>query len=309
MISTTALQVFVAVVEAGNFSTAARHLGLVTSSVSRQITQLERELQVLLFIRTTRTLSLTESGEIFHARAQRLLADLDEAKRAVSDFDQTPAGVLRLSAPTVLGRLHIVPALARYLQRWPSVSAEVQLSDSIVDIIGRGLDVAVRIATLEDSSTLVARKLAPIKRCVYASPAYIERFGKPQHPDELRGHNCLTFEFEQVSALWRAGAKTWRFEGPDGLHEIPVNGAIKANSADVLIRAAMAGLGIILLVDWTVAERVEEGALVPLLEDYIAAPSDGDVAIYAIYPSGRRAPAKVKMFVDELQQYFETTQL
>jgi DNA-binding transcriptional LysR family regulator len=309
MISTSSLQIFVAVVEAGSFSTAARKLGLAASSVSRQITQLEQELQALLFIRTTRTLSLTEAGEIFNTRAQRILADLAEAGQAVRDFDQSPTGVLRISAPTVLGRLHVVPTLARYLQRWPEVTAEVQLSDSIVDIIGGGIDVAVRIATLDDSSTLVARKLAPINRRVYASPAYIERFGQPLHPEDLQSHNCLTFEFEQVSSLWRAGAKIWRFQGEDGLHEIPVSGAIKANSSDVLVRAAMAGLGIILLVDWIVADRVEEGSLVPLLDNYIAAPSDGDVAVYAVYPGGRRAPAKVKMFVDELQQYFATTEM
>lgn len=305
MIATSALQIFVAVVEAGSFSTAARQLGMVASSVSRQITQLEQQLQVQLFIRSTRTLALTEAGEILKLRATRLLAELAETQQAVQDIDQTPSGVLRISAPTVLGRLHVVPVLARYLQQWPAVSAEVQLSDSIVDIMGQAIDVAVRIATLADSTTLVARKLAPIVRRVYASPRYIEQFGEPRHPGELVNHNCLTFELEQVSSLWRAGAKIWRFEGRDGLHEIPVSGAIKANSSDVLVRAAMEGLGIILLVDWIVADRVEEGSLVPLLGDYIAAPADGDVAVYAVYPGGRRAPAKVKTFVDTLQEYFD----
>lgn len=298
------LQLFLLVVRLGSFSEAGRRLDRVPSSVSRQVTQLEESLGVVLFHRTTRSLALTEAGRVFETHCKSILSEIEEARMAVLDLERTPSGTLRITAPMSLGRLHIAPAVLQFMDLWPSIRIELDLTDRMVDLIERDVDVAIRVGQLTDSS-MVARKLGQIRRSVYASPDYLERAGTPTHPDELEDHDCLTFQPYELSPLWRESSELWRFKKEGKILDIPVDGPFKSNIAETIIRATVAGRGLMLMLDWVVAEQLADGRLVRLFTDYEAAPSDGDAGAYAIYPSGRRASAKVGAFVDFLQQYFQ----
>lgn len=298
------LRLFLVVANTGSFSETGRQLSLAPSSVSRQVNQLEAELQVLLFTRTTRSLALTEAGHLFEERAKTILDNIEEARLAVKDLDRTPKGKLRVTAPLALGRLHIVRAALGYMSRWPEVDVELDLSDQVVDLLDRSIDVAVRIGMLEDSS-MIARRLGTVKRFVYASPAYLETHGIPQQPQDLAQHTCLTFHPYGLSPLWRESAEVWRFEKNDTLTEIAVAGNFKTNVSEAIVQAALADKGLIMMLDWIVSEHVAAGRLQAVLTDYVAAPYSGDAAAFAIYPAGRKAPAKVRTFITHLQEYFD----
>jgi DNA-binding transcriptional LysR family regulator len=299
----SAIRLFHTVVRSGSFSEAGRQLDMAPSSVSRQIGHLEDSLGVRLFTRTTRSLTLTGAGEMWSQRSARILGEIEEACDAVRDFDSSPRGTLRITAPIAFGRLHMAPALIDFLQRHPEVSVEYGLTDRVVDLVEEGVDIAIRIGRLPDSS-LVARRIAPMSRRIYASPDYLSRRGQPRNPAELADHDCLTFRLNEAGSLWRPGADLWRLEDEHGPVEVPVSGPLKASSAEVLVRAAVAGLGLILVLDWLVGEQLEAGALVQVLEDYDVAASGADGAIYAVYPSGRYVSAKVRAFVDHAVKYF-----
>jgi len=302
----TTIQQFLSVVRHGSFSAAARELDMVASSVSRQITQLETQLEVPLFVRTTRKLVLTEAGHIFENRARVILSALEEATLAVKDLDQNPKGTLRVTAPMAIGRLHLVKATIDYMTLWPEVNVEIDLSDQVVDLIEGDFDVAVRIGTLDDS-TYVARRLGGIRRFVYGSPDYFEKNGIPLVPNDLKSHACLTFHPHKLSALWRESSEVWRFEKDGKLESVPVDGCFKTNTSEAIVQASVAGKGLIMMLDWIVLEHVQAGRLKTVLTDYVAAPYSGDAAAFAIYPAGRNAPAKVRSYIDHLQHYFETT--
>lgn len=297
------MRVFLAAARLGSFSKAGRQLQLAPSSVSRQISQLEDSLGARLFTRTTRNLTLTGAGELLATHAQRILSELDEVRDAVRDFDALPRGVLRTTAPVAFGRVHVAPAILAFLQRYPEISVEFGHTDRMVDLIEEGIDVAIRIGRLPDSS-LVARRLAPMRRRIYAAPEYLERHGRPNVPQDLERLDCLTFRLNEAGAIWRHGADEWQLEGPAGTFEIPVRGPLKASSADVLVRAAVAGFGLILVLDWLVDHHVAAGRLVSVLDDYKVAHQAGEGAIYAVYPFGRYVSAKVRVFVDHMAEYF-----
>src|SRR5581483_1107867 len=187
-----ALQAFVQVAETGSFSEAARRLRSSKSAISRQVSGLETELGARLLHRTTRSLTLTEAGRGYFERAARILADLDDADRSVSTLQAAPRGKLRVNAPMSFGFLHLAPALPDFLARYAEVEVDVIMNDRFVDLVDEGFDVAVRIGHLEDSS-LVARKLAPVRRVVCASPAYLAARGTPTSPEELKAHDCLCY--------------------------------------------------------------------------------------------------------------------
>lgn len=297
------IRMFLSVARLSSFSEAARQLNLAPSSVSRQITQLEDSLGVRLFTRTTRKLTLTGAGEMWAERSARILAEMDEAREAVRDFDAAPSGVVRVSAPIAFGRLHAAPAIIGFLQQYPDITVEYGLSDRTVDLVEEGVDVALRIGNLPDSN-LIARRLAPMQRVICASPRYLERFGTPVAPTDLADHACLTFRLYDTGSIWRPGAELWQLEGPDGIFEIPVKGPLKATSAEVLVRAALADLGLILVLDWLVESHIRQGQLVHILKDYRIAHGQRDGAIYAVYPSGRYVPAKVRVFIDYMAMHF-----
>ncbi len=297
------MRVFLSVARLGSFSEAGRQLGLAPSSISRQISQLEDNLGVRLFTRTTRRLTLTGAGELWSERAARIIGEVDEARAAVRDFDAAPRGMVRVSAPIAFGRLHASPAIISFLQTYPEITIEFGLTDRAVDLIEEGVDVALRIGNLPDSS-LIARRLAPMQRLICASPRYLQDTGIPTSPAQLAQHDCLTFRLYDTGSIWRPGADLWSLRGADGVFEVAVKGPLKATSAEVLVRAALADLGLILVLDWLVEPYLHTGELVPVLSNYRIAQSMEDGAIYAVYPSGRYVPAKVRVFIDFMAAHF-----
>ncbi len=288
-----AIEAFVRVAEAQSFSEAARRLRSSKSAVSRNVGALESELGVRLFHRTTRSLTLTEAGRGYFERATRILADLEEANLAVGQLQSAPRGRLRVSAPMSFGFLHLAPALPDFLARYPEVAVDLAMNDRFVDLIDEGFDVAVRIGALEDSS-LIARRLAPIRRVVCASPAYFEARGLPLSPEDLKGHECL-FNSNIASS------QEWRFTAPDGKSwPVEVKGRLSANNGDALRAAALQGLGIVNLPTFIVGGDLQAGALVTALDEFISQ----DMAMSAVYPHSRHLSPKVRAFVDFLADCF-----
>ncbi|MCA1907507.1 MAG: LysR family transcriptional regulator [Magnetospirillum sp.] len=282
-----ALTAFVATVEAGGFSPAARRLGVSKSLLSRQVAHLEAELGVRLLQRTTRRLSPTEAGELYFQRAQRILQDLEEAASEVGQLQTAPRGKLRVSAPMSFGVLHLAPALPKFLESCPELELELSLSDRFVDLIEEGIDVAVRIGRLADS-TLIARHVAPIRRVVCASPAYLARCGVPSHPAELVAHAGLSH--------LGMGPTEWRFVVDGKPETVRVQSRLSAGNGEALRILALAGLGLVYLPTFFVGDDIRDGTLVPVLEQYV--PQDS--ALYGVYPHSRHLSAKVRAFLDFL---------
>lgn len=282
------LDVFVHVVEAGSFSAAARDLGATPSAMSKQISALEDRLGARLLNRTTRRLSLTETGEALFERARPALGALAEAEEAVVALNAAPRGRLRVNMPASFGEAHVAPVLPGFMQRYPDVSLEVTQTDRFVDLVAEGVDVAIRVAELKDSS-LIARRLAPLRRLICAAPAYLAQHGTPAHPRELTGHNCLTF-------VERTHHIDWTFEEGGKRQTVTVAGTLQTNSVRTLVGAAVDGLGIANLSNYRIVEELKSGALVPLLEDYERPPS----SVYAVYPASRHLSPTVRAFIDYL---------
>lgn len=288
-----ALEAFVRVAEAQSFSEAARRLRVTKSVVSRYVSALEAELGVRLLHRTTRSLSLTEAGRGYFERAARILSDVEDADRAVSQLRATPRGRLRVSAPMSFGFLHLAPALTDFLARCPEVAVDVAMNDRFVDLVDEGFDIAVRIGAMEDSS-LIARKLAPARRVVCASPAYLAARGAPQTPEDLKTHECLSNSNLPAS-------REWRFTAPDGSSwPITVNGRLSANNGDALRVCALSGLGLANLPTFIVGADLQSGALATVLDKFISQ----DMTINAVYPHSRHLSPTVRAFVDFLVDRF-----
>jgi len=287
------MRTFVAVVEAGSFTGAAERLSVAKSAVSRRVADLEERLGVQLFRRTTRSLNLTDTGASFHERCVRLLADLEEAELAVSREHGTLRGRLRVAVPMSFGLLHLGPAVTEFAERHPEVSFDLDFNDRQVDLLAEGVDVAVRIAELADS-TLIARRLAPIRHVVCASPAYLARHGTPATPADLAHHACLVYAHQP-------DPRAWCYQGPDGrAGSVKVPAALQANNGDFLRAAAAAGLGMILEPSFIVYQAIERGELVPVLTDWRWRALDA----YAVYPRTRHLSQRVRAFVDFLAQRF-----
>jgi DNA-binding transcriptional LysR family regulator len=288
-----ALEAFVRVAETQSFSEAARRLRVGKSVISREVAALEAELGVRLINRTTRSLSLTDAGRSYFERAQRVLADLEEANRAVSEHRESPRGRLRVSAPLSFGFLHLAPALSDFVDSYPDVNLEVALNDRYVDLVNEGFDVAVRIGSLEDSR-LIARKLAPARIVCCASPKYIGEHGAPETPADLKSHECFC-NFN--SGLGRE----WRFQHLDGTPwPVTVSGRIGLDNGDAVRVCALNGRGIALLPSFIVGADVKSGALVSLLEPF----TPQRASINAVYPHARHLSSAVRAFVDFLARRF-----
>ena len=287
-----AIQVFVQVVESSNFIRAAERLGLSATAVSRQVAELEKHLQSRLLQRTTRRISLTESGRTFYERCVQILAELDEAEREVGQEAAEPRGTIRLTTSVNFGTRQVTPAIASFLARHAQVKFDVSLSDRIVDIIEEGFDLAIRIGRT-GAQNLVARKLGEARLVLCASPAYIARHGAPATPEDLARQNCLTYEYALRDA--------WTFRDAAGRERtVRVAGSLNSNNGDLNAAAAVQGVGIALEPDFIVDSELKSGKLVPVLESFEAPASP----IYAVYPSRRFLPAKVRMFVDFLVERF-----
>ena len=277
------LDVFARVVTARSMSAAGRELNLSPAVISKRIRRLEERLGVRLLQRTTRQLSLTQAGQGFYERVISILSSVEEAEGWVASGAATARGVLRVSAPTSFGRMHVAPHLKRLLDLNPLVTVELVLSDSFVDIVGESFDLAVRIADLADSS-LVARRLAPNHRVLCATPAYLAGKGAPQRLEDLGAHTLIAHNTDQ-----------WRLDGPKGPVVSRINGPLRTNSSEVVRETLLAGLGIALRSTWDVGPELKTGALVRVLPEY----SGGRrVAIHGVYPSRRHMEQKVRTFLD-----------
>jgi len=256
-----ALETFVAVATAGNFSKVAKTQRVAVSSVARKIDSLEAELGSKLFKRSSRSLLLTDAGEHFLPRAQRLLADMADAKRGLSALDTDLRGLLTITAPAVFGRKHVLPALLTFLAQHPLVEVELHNSDTVVDVAQRRVDVSIRMGALPDSD-LVATQLAPVRRLLCASPEYLERKGKPARPSDLTKYDCLTVASSPTPPGW------WSFSGVNREAALPVRGSFRSDDTDALLQAALAGMGIVHLASWLVSDLVVAGRLVVLLTGF-----------------------------------------
>ncbi|HEY2335760.1 MAG TPA: LysR family transcriptional regulator [Burkholderiales bacterium] len=285
--------VFSRVVAAGSLSAAARELSVSTAVVSRRLAALESRLGVRLINRTTRSLHLTDEGASYLEACNRVLGEIEEADAAVAAGRGEPQGTLRVALPASFGNQHVAPLIPDFAARYPKVQLVLSLSDRYVNVIEERFDLAVRIAELEDSS-LAARKLAPNRRVVCASPEYLRRYGAPRTPADLTQHNCLNTNPEL--------AMTWDYRAPDGsAGSVRVSGRYSCDNWEVLRDWALAGLGIALKSTWDVRRHLEDGSLVPLLPGYTFA---SDVAIWAVYPHRRYLSAKTRVFIDFLAESF-----
>jgi DNA-binding transcriptional LysR family regulator len=287
-----AIEYFVWTVEAGSFAAAARRLGVTPSAVSRKVARLEKELGVPLLARTTRSLSLTHDGHAFHARCVRIIEELSEARDALARVRKKPSGLLRIDAPFALGRVVVAPRLTEFFKRYPDIDVALTLRDVLVDPFVEGSDVLIRIGALRDSS-LIARRLGESRVVVCGSPAYLRKHGTPKTPADLANHECLAY-------LGPEGPRSWRFLSGDQLIEVSPKGTLQVNDADVLALHARAGRGLVLLFDFLIAEDLEHGKLVTVLDAY-APPA---WPIHAVYPKNRQLVPKVSVLLDFLSEVF-----
>jgi len=292
-----AIRVFTQVVESGSFAKAAERLGLSTSAASRQVAELEAHLQTRLLNRTTRRVSLTESGQGFYERCVQLLADLTEAEQEAARAAVVPRGTIKLTTSINFGVRHLAPAIAEFLAAHREVRFDVSLSDRIVDLVEEGFDLGIRIG-VPGSEHIVARKLGETRLVPCASPEYLAKHGAPQSPEELERHNCFTYEYVTPKNVWR-------FRDPaGGERAVRVSGSLHSNNGDLLAEIAARGEGIVFEPAFIVGPEVRAGRLVPLLQDYVPAPAP----IYAVYPSRKHLSAKVRLFVDFLVARFADAQ-
>lgn len=283
------LKALVAVVDAGSFAAAAERLETTTASVSRRIKALEEHLGVRLLQRTTRSLQLTEAGELYLGTARRVLAELAAAEEQVQQVTGEPFGDLRVVAPMSFGQRRLAPVVASFAAAHPRLRLSLQLDDGESDLVREGFDLALRISYPFDSSH-VARPLAAVPRFLVAAPGYLERRGVPRAPADLAGHDCLHY-----SVI--AATEEWTFDGPAGPEGVAVAGRFCSNNGEALMAAAEAGLGIALLPEFIVAEALAEGRLVRVLAGRERPP----LTLYAVYPSRRHLPAKTRLFIDYVQ--------
>jgi DNA-binding transcriptional LysR family regulator len=288
-----AIRVFAQVVESGSFAKAAERLGLSTSATSRHVADLEAHLQTRLLNRTTRRVSLTESGRAFYERSVQLLADLEEAEQEAARAAVVPRGTIRLTTSVNFGVRHLAPAIADFLAQHRELRFDVSLSDRVVDLVEEGFDLAVRVGTA-GSENVVARKLGETRLVPCAAPAYLAAHGAPEVPEDLERHNCLTYEYVTPRNLWRFHDATGRERA------VRVSGTLHTNNGDLLAEAAARGAGIVFEPAFIVGPDVRAGRLVPLLQDFMGPP----LPIYAVYPSRKHLSAKVRSFVEFLVERF-----
>jgi DNA-binding transcriptional LysR family regulator len=286
------MRTFVAVVSEGSFSAASERLGMSPQLVSKYVGQLEARLGARLLNRSTRRLSITEPGQAYYERCQYVLAEIDEMESAVGDATVAARGTLRINAPMSFGTRHLSKAIADYQRTQAEVSVSLTLDDRTVDIVSEGYDIAIRIGRLQESS-LVARKLAPVRLVVCAAADYLQERGTPKSPAELESHDCLAYAYY-------AEQDRWRFEADGQAYDVRVNGRFSANNGDAIRLAALAGAGVSLQPTFIVGEDIRAGRLKLVLEDY-EVPSLG---VYAVYAHRQYLSGKVRTFVDFLADYF-----
>ena len=285
------LNLFVRIARLDSISAAARDLQITPATASARLVSFEKRLGARLLHRTTRLATLTEDGRAFLPHAEHLLDAASAARAALGRENTSPRGTLRIAAPSSFARMHIVPGLSEFVGQYPDLKLDMRISDSVVDLVEGAFDVAVRYTGLGDSS-FVARRLAPDRRVLVASPSYLERCGGPQLPDDLDAHACLV-----VGTL-----DVWTFSGAHGEPIAKrVTPSLRINDGGAVRDAACAGMGIALMATWCAANELRSGALVPILPDH---PLVSTQALWALYPSSRELAPKVRVFIDWLVSRF-----
>lgn len=284
------LEIFARVARTGNMSAAGREMGLSPAVVSKRIALLEERLGARLFQRTTRQLTLTETGAGYFKRVTSILNLCEEAEDFISRRNTVPRGLLKVSLPTSFGRLHVAPHLNAFLASYPEIQLDVHVGDAYVDLIRDGFDLAIRIGELKDSS-LVARRIAPDTRLICASPEYLEQHGVPQSLADLDAHDCLFVNTAEV----------WRLDGPGGEALFRPRGNVRCDSSDFVRSLVMSGIGIGMLSTWEVGDALADGRLRILLSDYRGAAAR---AVHAVYPSRDFMPAKADVLIDFLAKLY-----
>lgn len=291
------MQTFARVVETGAFARAAERLGLSTSAVSRQVSDLEAHLDARLINRTTRRLSLTEAGQSFYERSVQLLADLEEAESSMRAAAVLPKGTLKLTCGVTFGERFIAPAIGEFAARHPQLVFDLDLSDRAMDLVEEGFDLAIRIGPVAQQG-LVSRRLGRTQMVCCASPGYLERYGTPQTPEDLKAHQCLSYTLTSLPNIWC-------FESPQGVsYDLQITPRHRANNGHMLTKLAMASVGVVIEPDFIVSPEVRSGALVRLLPEYLLPHRP----IAAVYASRRHLSAKVRNFVDFLAERFAREQ-
>lgn len=290
-----ALKAFVATVRTGGFSAAGRSLGVATSSVTRLVSSLESELQSVLLNRSTRQVGVTEAGQAYFERAVAILEALAEADAAVCDAGSQARGRLNVSVPVEFGRRIIAPHLGRLLERHPQLELNLRLSDEVVDLLGEGVDVAVRLGSAVVSDDVVSVRLGAFNRWLVASPEYLAQSLPIDEPKALLDHQCLRFDYGTAS-------QRWQFNAAGEVQQVAVRGRLHSNNADVLREAALAGQGVALLADWLVRDDVANGRLLRLLEPYDISPGSASGAISVLYLPNQRGSRRVAAFVEFLRE-------
>ena len=281
------METFCRVVESGSFSAVAREEMTTQSAVSKQVQALETQLGARLLVRSTRSHSLTEAGQLYYERCRQVLETLEEARIEVQRAEHDIAGLLRVSAPSAFGRLHIVPRLAGFYERYPRMRIDLLLDDAFVDLVAAGVDLAFRVGELKDSR-LVARRIGTAHRAVLAAPSYLARHGEPQHPRELADHHCVFY-------TGLAGPNDWAFLDEDGAPlTVRVNGRFQSNSSEATRQAVCEGLGISYSTVWTYGADIRAGRVRPILTRFRLQP----LPLNVVFQPARRPSLKVKHFVD-----------
>lgn len=289
----TSMNVFVRVARGGSFASGARELGISRAMATKHIMQLEGSLGTRLFNRTTRSLSLTDVGASYLERCQQVLLDVEEMEAAVTHLQTEPRGLLKISAPPVIGATHIARAVAEFLKIHTDLTIDMVLQSSPGDLIEEGIDIAIYLGTLDDTS-MVARKLASSSLVVCGSTDYLAKNGVPKFPEDLLQHSCLV--------NWAIAPRNkWQFKGESGLKVINVTGRMQSNAAHTIRIAALNGLGLVMLPIYVVGSDIEKGTLKVVLENYSLPPLD----IHAVYPHRKYLSAKVRSFIDFLQDWLE----
>jgi DNA-binding transcriptional LysR family regulator len=280
------MSILLAVVEAGSLSAASRRLGTPLATVSRRIAELEGHLKTQLLNRSSRHLTLTDAGEAYIQACRRILDDVDEAERVASGEYRAPKGELTVTASMVLGRLHVVPIAAAFLKAYPDVALRLRLSNRVIGLQEEHVDLGVRIGQLPDSG-IVARRVGSIRRVACASPDYIAARGRPERPEDLAAHDCVTF-----NGFMRPDA--WEFHVNGSPVAVPVRSRLMIDAADSVVDAALAGVGVICVFSYHVAAAIREGKLVVLLQDFEPPP----LPVNIVYLGGGLLPLKVRAFLD-----------
>ncbi|NNF97420.1 MAG: LysR family transcriptional regulator [Halobacteria archaeon] len=285
----TRIKVFVNVVETGSFSAASARMGISRAAASKYVSQLEDHLGVRLLNRTTRHVSTTESGRIYFERCKEILHNIEEADDMVSGLSGQPQGTLRISAPSVFAHRHIIPLVSEFTKTYPDVNVEIMVSDRNVDLVDEGYDLAIRITNME-SSDLIAHRLARCRHVVIASPDYLKTAPPLQVPEDLQHHSCMLYSYTE-GGRWPLSK-----DGMD--YSVKISPDIISNNPEVLLEAAITGMGISIMPTFIASDAIRSGDLQTVLDDYESL----ELHIYAVYTSRHYLPAKIRVFVDLLKE-------